>query len=105
VRRRTPRPLSDALGALQHTLAPATLLAEVQRVWPGVAGEAIAREASPTAERGGVVTVTCAASVWAHELDLMAPLLIERINAAVRTGEVKRLRCVTTTRGRRPGAR
>ncbi len=103
--RRAPRPLALALGSLQHTLAPATLLAEVQRVWPAVAGEVIAREASPTAERGGVVTVTCVASVWANELDLMAPLLIARINAAVRSGEVRRLRCVTTTRGRGPGAR
>ena len=29
-------------------------------------------------ERGGVVTVACSASVWAQELDLMAPLLIEQ---------------------------
>ena len=44
------------------------------------------------------MTVACAASVWAQELDLMAPLLIERLNAAIAAGEVRRLRCVTGAR-------
>jgi predicted nucleic acid-binding Zn ribbon protein len=99
--RRAPRPLATALEPLQRSLAPATLLAEVQRVWPEVAGAAIAREAAPASERGGVVTVACSASVWAQELDLMAPLLIEKLNAAIASGEVRRLRCVT---GRGGGA-
>jgi predicted nucleic acid-binding Zn ribbon protein len=96
--RRAPRPLAAALGPLQEALAPATLLAEVQRVWPGVAGPAIAREAAPTSARGGVLTIACSASVWAQELDLMAPLLIERLNAAIDGGQVERLRCVTGPR-------
>lgn len=99
--RRAPRPLSEALAPLQQALAPATLLAEVQRVWPSATGEAIAREAAPVSERGGVVTVACSASVWAQELDLMAPLLIEKLNAAIAAGEVRRLRCVTGARERR----
>ena len=98
--RRAPRPLSAALTPFRQAHAPATLLAAVQRAWPAAAGEAIAREAAPVAERGGVVTIACSASVWAHELDLMAPLLIEKLNAAVETGEVVRLRCVTGSRGR-----
>ncbi len=97
--RRAPRPLANAIGPLQESLAPATLLAQLQRAWPEVAGAAIAREADPVSERGGVVTVACSASVWAQELDLMAPLLIERLNAAVTAGEVRRLRCVTGSRG------
>ena len=97
--RRAPRPLSAAIEPLRDALAPATLLAEVQRAWPTAAGAAIAREATPVSERGGVVTVACAASVWAQELDLMAPLLIEKLNAAIDGGEVRRLRCVTGARG------
>ena len=97
--RRAPRPLAEALTPLQEALAPATLLAEVQRVWPSAAGEAIARAAAPVSERGGVVTIACSASVWAQELDLMAPLLIEKLNAGIATGEVRRLRCVTGARG------
>ena len=98
--RRAPRPLASALAPLQEALAPRTLLAEVQRVWPEAVGAAIAHEATPVAERSGVVTVACSAAVWAQELDLMAPLLIERLNAAAADGEVRRLRCVTGARGR-----
>lgn len=98
MRRRAPRPLAEALGPLQAAIAPATLLADVQRVWADVAGPAVAREASPTAARGGVVTVACAAAVWAQELDLMAPLLIARLNEALGADRVERLRCVTGAR-------
>jgi predicted nucleic acid-binding Zn ribbon protein len=94
VSRRAPRPLASALAPLQAALAPATLLAEAQRVWPDAAGPAVAREAAPTAERDGVLTVVCASSVWAQELDLMAPLVLERLNALLTGGEVRRLRCV-----------
>jgi predicted nucleic acid-binding Zn ribbon protein len=100
MRRRGPRPIAEAVGALQSSLAPATLLAEVQRVWPGVAGAMIAREAEPVSERGGTVTIACAAAVWAQELDLMAPLLVQRLNDALGRPAVQKLRCVT---GRRAG--
>lgn len=99
MRRRAPRGLGDALGRLQSSLAPATPLAEVQRVWPQAVGELIAREAAPVSERGGVVTVACRASVWASELDLMAAIVIARLNAAIGRDAVKRLRCVTGRRG------
>jgi predicted nucleic acid-binding Zn ribbon protein len=94
--RRSPRPLASALGPLQVELAPDTLLAAVQRAWPGVVGETIAAQAQPVAERGGVLTVACAASVWAQELDLMGPELIERLNSTLRKGSLTRLKCVTT---------
>jgi predicted nucleic acid-binding Zn ribbon protein len=96
--RRAPRPLALALAPLREALAPATLLADVQRVWADVAGPAIAREATPTAARGGVITLVCSASVWAQELDLMGPQIVARLNAAIGTGGVERLRCVTTAR-------
>ena len=95
-----PRPLDEAFGALTEELAPATLLAGVQRAWPQTVGAAIAAQAQPTAERGGVVTIACAASVWAQELDLMAPQLITRLNATLGDGEVRRLRCVAVGHGR-----
>jgi predicted nucleic acid-binding Zn ribbon protein len=92
--RRSPRPLGLALDHICDELEPASLLAEVQRVWHGTVGVTIAGEAEPTAERGGVVTVSCSASVWAQELDLMAPAILERLNDHLRTGRVSRLRCV-----------
>jgi predicted nucleic acid-binding Zn ribbon protein len=87
--------MSFALEELRDDLAPETLLADVQRLWPEVVGAAISTEAVPTAERGGVVTVSCSASVWAQELDLMAPMIVGRLNAKLRSDRVTRLRCVT----------
>ena len=67
---KTPPPArsSLALDGLTATLAPATTLARVQEVWERAAGPAIAAAARPTAERDGVLTVTCEAAVWAQEL-------------------------------------
>jgi predicted nucleic acid-binding Zn ribbon protein len=92
--RRSPRPLATALEAARENWAPATLLAEVQRVWPRVVGAAIAAEAQASSERAGVLTVSCSASVWAQELDLMAPAILGRLNGALRSGHIERLRCV-----------
>ena len=93
--RRSPRPLSLALAEVRDGLAPQTVLAGVQRVWSGAVGEAIASEAQPTAERGGIVTVSCSASVWAQELDLMGPMIVERLNSLLDGPGITRLRCVS----------
>jgi predicted nucleic acid-binding Zn ribbon protein len=92
--RRAPRSLDLALTSLADDLAPRTVLADVQRAWPDTVGAAIAAQALPTAERGGVVTVSCSASVWAQELDLMGPQIVERLNAALPGVSVSRLRCI-----------
>ncbi|MHB8657489.1 MAG: DciA family protein [Solirubrobacteraceae bacterium] len=93
--RRAPRPLGDALDRARRSWEPATPLAEVQRVWLETVGEAIAAEAKPVKERSGVLTVACAASVWAHELDLMGPVIVQRLNEAIGRAQIERLRCVT----------
>lgn len=80
-RRSRPRGIGSALRAVRDQAAPATPLATLQAVWPEVAGAGIAAEAEPVAEREGVVTVACRSAVWAQELDLMKPQLLERLNA------------------------
>lgn len=92
--RRAPRPFGLAVEHVRDELAPQTLLAEVQRAWSAAVGAAIAAEAQPTAERAGVLVVSCSASVWAQELDLMAPVLLERLNDALGAQRISRLRCV-----------
>jgi predicted nucleic acid-binding Zn ribbon protein len=92
--RRDPRPLSFALERMQGELAPETLLAHVQAAWRGAVGDAIAAQATPTAERGGVLTVSCSASVWAQELDLMSMTIVERLNQTLGETRITRLRCV-----------
>jgi predicted nucleic acid-binding Zn ribbon protein len=92
VRRRAPRPLATALDRLTAELAPATLLAEVQRAWPAAAGEAFAAQSTPTGERDGVITVACASAVWAQELDLLSERVVERLNEGLGRQAVRGLR-------------
>ena len=92
MRRRGPRPVGLALDAVTGALAPATVLAEVQRVWPQVAGERFARAAEPVSERDGVLTVSCESAVWAQELDLLSERVIEALNEALGRPAVRRLR-------------
>ena len=92
MRRRGPRPVAYALDAVATALAPATLLAEVQRAWPAAAGEAFAPHSQPFRERDGEVYVACPQAVWAQELDLMSELVVERLNQALGRRAVRRLR-------------
>jgi predicted nucleic acid-binding Zn ribbon protein len=55
-----------------------------------VAGDAVAAEASPVAERDGHVTVACRSATWAQELDLLQSELLQRLNTAVSTADPKR---------------
>ena len=82
-RRRAPRPLAASIGEALERAEPATLLAGVQRAWPDAVGEAIAREATPVAERSGVVTVACSSSSWAQELDLLAAQILTKMRPAL----------------------
>ena len=90
-----PRPLSTAIQALTDTIAPATTLARVQALWTPATGAAISSAARPTAERDGVLTVTCTAAVWAQELDLMASELVQSLNVALGEDAIRELRCRT----------
>ena len=91
--RRQLRPVAGGMRSFVEGLAPQTGLAAIQAVWVRAVGEGVAARATPTAERDGVVTVTCEAAVWAQELDLMGPELVGRINAALGAGRVRSLRC------------
>jgi predicted nucleic acid-binding Zn ribbon protein len=93
VSRRAPRSLTAALDGLTATLAPATAFARVQEAWGAAVGPAIAAAARPTAERGGILTVTCDAAVWAQEMQLMGDDLVGALNAALGSETVRELRC------------
>ena len=83
MRRRAPRPLSAALGEVSREAAPATLLARVQAAWPESVGDVVAREATPVSEREGTLSVLCQSAVWANELELLAPEILKKLNAAL----------------------
>jgi predicted nucleic acid-binding Zn ribbon protein len=96
MRRSGPRPVSLALDGFTGGLAPATLIAAVQRVWPEAAGERFAPHSEPVSERDGVVVVACDEAVWANELDLMSELVVARLNTALGRPAVRRLRARAT---------
>ena len=80
-RRRAPRQASAAIRAARERAAPRTGLAAVQAAWAGVVGEQLAAVATPVSERAGTLTIECADTVWAQELDLMQGQLLERLRA------------------------
>jgi predicted nucleic acid-binding Zn ribbon protein len=80
-RRRAPRQASAAFRAARDRVAPRTGLAAVQAAWSGVVGGQLAAMATPVSERAGTVTIECADSVWAQELDLMQDQLLERLRS------------------------
>jgi predicted nucleic acid-binding Zn ribbon protein len=92
MRRRGPRPIAVALDRVTEAIAPKTLLAEVQRAWPQVAPEPFSRSTEPVSERDGTITVACASSVLAQELDLFSERVIEALNEALGRPAVRRLR-------------
>lgn len=94
MRRLAPRPLATALDAVVPDVAPATLLARVQGAWKEVAGERVAAAAAPVSEAGGVVTVACESAVWAQELELLSPQLLDGLGARLGGQQVARLRFV-----------
>ena len=71
-----PRPLGEALERVRDRMAPKTPLAAIQTAWPGVAGPQIAAVTEVTAERDGTVTIECASTVWAQELEMMSARLL-----------------------------
>ena len=83
MRRPGPRPLAAALAEVSRNAAPVTLLARAQACWSEVVGPALAAEAAPVGERAGTLTLSCRSAGWAHELELLAPDLLERLNAAL----------------------
>jgi predicted nucleic acid-binding Zn ribbon protein len=95
MRRHAPRALSIAIARVTEGLAPATTLARVQACWVNAVGEMVSTEARPVSERDGVVIVACRSSVWAQELELLGPDLLEKVSAALGDRSVVQLRFKT----------
>lgn len=74
-----PKSIGDSLKSFRDEVAPPTPLAGVQTVWDGVVGERIASVTEVIGEVDGVVTVECSSAVWAQELEMMAPRILDRL--------------------------
>ncbi|MBX5468597.1 MAG: DUF721 domain-containing protein [Thermoleophilaceae bacterium] len=97
-RRPAPRPLAPALEQVLERLAPRTVLARAQGRWESLVGPTVAAESTPVAERDGVLTVRCSSSLWAQELELLAPQLLAMLESELGSGAIRRLRFVTGSR-------
>lgn len=82
-RRRAPRPAASAFKAALERVAPQTPLGAIQAAWANAVGEQLAAVATPVSERDGTLTIECADTVWAQELDLMQGALLERLREEV----------------------
>jgi predicted nucleic acid-binding Zn ribbon protein len=92
VRRARPRTAGSSLRQIVAAASPETPLAAVQTAWPRAAGETVARQAEPVAERDGEVTIACRTASWAQELDLLQAGLLKRLNEELGDEVVTRLR-------------
>jgi predicted nucleic acid-binding Zn ribbon protein len=95
MKRIAPRALSHAIEALAGELAPQTPLARVQAAWAEAVGPANAAEATPVALRGGRLSVYCAHSAWAENLQLMGPRIAAQVNGVVGEEIVHEIRCTS----------
>jgi hypothetical protein len=95
MRRAAPRPVSAPLDRLTADIVPATLIAEILRVWPEAAGEAFAAACTPTSAGRGEVRISCESAVWAQELDLFSERVLKRLNELLDGERVERLRVKT----------
>jgi predicted nucleic acid-binding Zn ribbon protein len=89
-----PRRLGESIRVVRAEVQPETPMARIQLAWPEAVGARIAAEARPVRERDGIVTVECRAATWAQELDLLQDDLLARLNAALGSDQVTRLRMV-----------
>ena len=89
-----PKPIGAALDRALDPVAPLTPLAELQRIWPAVVGPGIAVVTKVSEEREGTVTIVCENTVWAGELEMMGPQLLEKLRPLMgdRTPEKLRFR-------------
>lgn len=85
-RRRDLSPLSDALSELTSEIQPQTTLARIQTAWPQAVGQTVANWATPISERAGVVTFACTDSMVAHELQMMKPELLKKLEKVLENG-------------------
>lgn len=93
-RRRNLEPISAALEQLVGDLEPKTAIARVQSAWPIAVGETIARWAVPVSERAGTVTFACTDSMVAHELEMMKPELLKKLEKTLESGAPSELKFV-----------
>ncbi len=91
---KAPSTLGEILGKVmgERGLGRGSLTAKLLAVWDAAVGEGIAKHALPESVKGGVLTVIVDSPVWMHQLSMMAPALVEKVNTVMGTGTVQDIR-------------
>ena len=97
MRRGSERLIGDAVMRLADSLAPQTPLSRIERAWPKVVGEALAKHSKPARLSGSQLTVNCSGSVYAQELDLQSAAFVAALADELGGGLVERIRFVVDT--------
>jgi hypothetical protein len=85
--------LGDDVGRELRRFGPQGAMADIVAAWPGVVGEAIARNAWPArVARDGTLQVSTSSSAWAFELTQLAPELLTRLAPALGENAPKALK-------------
>lgn len=88
----SPKRIGELLGDFGDEVAPDTVLASVQTVWESTVGGRIAAVTEVVEEREGVVTIQCSSAVWAQELEMMSPRIVNRLKEELRDSAPEKLR-------------
>ena len=79
-----PEPIGEEVRRELKRFGPSGAMAEIVAAWPGVVGEAIARNAWPArVARDGTLHVATSSSAWAFELGLLAADIRDRLAATL----------------------
>jgi predicted nucleic acid-binding Zn ribbon protein len=60
-------------------------------VWPEAVGVEVAANARPAQFRDGRLVVTTSSSAWAHTLQLMAPMVVDKLNGRLGEGAIEKV--------------
>jgi len=93
----------DRLAASKQ-LAAGMALGRLQNVWAEALGPAIAEAAAPVAFDHGKVRIAAKNSAWANELQLMAVMLVQKLNEALPRDRVTGISVYVTKFKRAPKA-
>lgn len=93
VRRAKPEAVGDILDRLLKRLEIDKKIDEGKalELWPGSAGDRLARVTRASSVVRGRMTVECRSPAWANECRMLKPKLIEKLNASVGREVIKDL--------------
>ncbi|MDE3134706.1 MAG: DUF721 domain-containing protein [Acidobacteriota bacterium] len=107
-RRRSPRPIADALTTVRGAWQPPSPLGRAQTAWDeigrawadviGAHGPYIMERTTLVGLRAGVLTVSCSEAVVAESLQVESEGVLERLNAQLEGEPILRLKCVIGSR-------